>query len=377
MSMFEISLVPDVKRQLLHTASNRKVITFICILVVAISGGVILLLLSALGVQTIAMNGNADRIGELYTQISTGQDLSVKTPEYLSTILTLQNQLTKVDEIITDKKVTSRIFPALDMILPAGMYKVTLSSMGINFDTGIINLDGQASSTTGNDYAALQALEETIIRTRIDYGRYTDKDGNALPTVDITEDTVDGRIVGIYQKTECFKENDPEFGRPTEDPSDSNGEDDSDTTTGVTTSSTGIICRPVGKPISILRYATEDEINRQEGYRFTSACNARVDIVNGRQVGPIESICDFAQPLAVTDRSSGRNAQTNEVVLRFSSRLTPNRELFSFRNKHMLVLGVDRQNVTASYVQIRDMFEEEALDCAPDDYECLNAAGGL
>ena len=379
MSMFEISLVPDVKRQLLHTASNRKVITFICILVVAASGGLLLLLAAVLGGQTIKMASDADMIATLYTQISTGKGLTVETPEYLSTILTLQNQLEKIDTIMNDKKITSRIFPALDMILPAGMYKVTLSSMGINYDAGIISLDGQASSTTGNDYAALQALEETIIRTKIDYGRYVDKDGNVLPTVDITEGTVNGRIVGTYQKRECSKEIDPDFNRPTPPTgptTPSNPEDGTEEDEGAITSDTGIVCRPVGKPVDILRYATEQEINKQEGYSFRSSCNATFTIVNGKQQGPVDSICEFAQPLVVTDRNSGRNAQTNEVVLRFSARLTPNRELFAFRNKHMLVLGVDRQNVTASYVQIRDMFEEKALDCEPGDTECENAQGG-
>ncbi len=55
----------------------------------------------------------------------------------------------------------------------------------------------------------------------------------------------------------------------------------------------------------------------------------------------------------------------------FSAVITFNEEVFKFLNKHVLVIGPTRQNVTDSYTQIRDMFTERAAECAPDDAQCL------
>ena len=58
------------------------------------------------------------------------------------------------------------------------------------------------------------------------------------------------------------------------------------------------------------------------------------------------------------------------LVLRFTATVKLDANVFKFVNKHMRVVGPSRQNVTDSYTQIRDMFTEEAADCAPGDTQC-------
>ncbi len=55
------------------------------------------------------------------------------------------------------------------------------------------------------------------------------------------------------------------------------------------------------------------------------------------------------------------------MVLRFSTAVVVNEEVFKFMNKHMRVIGPSRQNVTDSYTQIREMFTDRARDCSPND----------
>ena len=47
------------------------------------------------------------------------------------------------------------------------------------------------------------------------------------------------------------------------------------------------------------------------------------------------------------------------MVLSFSANVIVNPEVFKANNKYMQIIGPSKQNVTESYVQIRDMFTEK------------------
>ena len=52
-------------------------------------------------------------------------------------------------------------------------------------------------------------------------------------------------------------------------------------------------------------------------------------------------------------------------------------EFFMFKNKHMIAIGPMGQNVTDSYVQIGNMFTQEAAECEAGDTACFsNNSGG-
>jgi len=74
--------------------------------------------------------------------------------------------------------------------------------------------------------------------------------------------------------------------------------------------------------------------------------------------------------IEITDSSNGRDASDN-LVLKFDASLLLNEEPMLFSNKHVMAIGPDNQNVTDSYVQIEEMFGEEADDCKSSDVVCI------
>lgn len=79
--------------------------------------------------------------------------------------------------------------------------------------------------------------------------------------------------------------------------------------------------------------------------------------------------------IQVTDSSNGRNAD-DQLVLRFTAVITFNPEVFAYRNKHVMAIGPNGQNVTDSYLQLEKIFTAPATDCEAGDTECQNASTG-
>jgi hypothetical protein len=335
--MFEVNLVPEVKRELLRAHSLRKAVTSISILAVAIGVGVVLILGAVVGTQQVlSANRNTEMQSE-YDKFMQSSNINAS--------LTIQNQLDQLQKVYDGKKEVSRIFSVLDVILPANEERVTLSDMDISFVNNSILVEGQAQSASLNDYKALQAFEAIVQRTTFDYGRYYDKNGNVIPTIDITEVVEGGSVYGVYTPTACTNEKQED-------------------------GTTQEVCKP-GESVKIKRYATDEQRQKQDGYYFESACGA-YEVVAANGAKRVQSSCNLSTDgLQVTDRTSGRNTTSNDVVLRFDGKLTIDERVFEFNNKHMYIIGPERQNVTDSYDQIRDMFEEKASDCASDDAQCI------
>lgn len=86
---------------------------------------------------------------------------------------------------------------------------------------------------------------------------------------------------------------------------------------------------------------------------------------------------DGDEGIKITDSSNGRGAG-DELVLRFSSIITLNPEVYSFHNYHMIAVPpAGRRNVTDSYVQIQAMFGEAARDCEAGDTACASNTKNL
>ena len=76
--------------------------------------------------------------------------------------------------------------------------------------------------------------------------------------------------------------------------------------------------------------------------------------------------------ILIYDSSNGRG-EDGELVLRFSSTISFDSQVFDFKNSHMITIPPNgRRNVTDSYVQIQAMFSERAADCDPNDTSCKN-----
>lgn len=331
----EINLVPGIKKQLLKTQHLRRLVIFIIAATFIVLGVVIIVLFSVLGWQKSADS-------RLDTDIEVAYNQFANTPN-TDASLTIQNQLNNLNKVFAEKMETSRIFSILDVVLPNTSEKVMLSNLKIDFDKNLINVEGQATSASSNDYKALEAFEQTVVRTYFDYGRYVDKDGNYIPTKDITEVLEDGSIYGVYEKKTCTLETNGD-GSQIEN------------------------CNTIDT-IKIKRYMTADELKDAE-YYFESVCDGKENVSGDGKIN-ITSSCQLVpKGVDIIDRTAGRNSATNQVVLRFNGRMTIDPNVFLFANKHMMILSPARQIVTDSYTQIRDMFEEPAKDCAEGDAEC-------
>lgn len=83
-----------------------------------------------------------------------------------------------------------------------------------------------------------------------------------------------------------------------------------------------------------------------------------------------ENSCDIAKNgVKINDSSNGRDASGN-LVLRFSAVIILDPNVFAFKNKHVMAIGPNGQNVTDSYIQIEGMFAERAKDCVVGDAAC-------
>ena len=165
--MIEINLIPNVKLELIKAQKTRSkviaasiLIGFASILIVAVLAGYIFMVQSIRG-------SLAD------SAIKTGSEKLAKV-EDLSKVLTIQNQLTKISALNDSKKIDSRLFDILQMIIPLDSASsnsplVQISTLTVDPENTAITIDGQ----TRSGYSAVEIFKKTIDGARV---KYTDSD---------------------------------------------------------------------------------------------------------------------------------------------------------------------------------------------------------
>lgn len=380
--MFEINLVPDVKAEMIKTLKLRNLIFFICLIAVAAAGAVLLILGGIKGGQDIAMT-NQDR---------TLETMSNKILSYddLDEILTLQNQLNKITEIGNNKKVLSRVFNILSVLLPNGADRITLSELNINLTDATLSFDAQADAGEDPliDYRVLEAFKKSLPLMRYDYGRYVDAYGEEIPTRCIKETDENGNlytnsrgaVYAIWTKDVAGCNPSADMEKELEEVEDEEAEEGEE-----------------DKEAEEEAPANDEEENRiwrtpqtalwyEKGYmtldggisgvpHFESQCIVYNGIEDGSNVKwTQENSCQLVPEdgITISDSSNGKDSNDN-LVLRFSSVIALDPTVFAFQSKHVMAIApTGRQNVTDSYVQIQGMFEKRAEDCADGDTSCGN-----
>ncbi len=383
--MFEINLVPDVKGELLKKLRLRNLVIFICIIVAAAAGGVVAILGSIVGGQNIAL---AVQDQELLCRSEGSDDANECKNEgtailrvaNLNEYLTIQDQMAKLDTMNSQKKLLSRVFGVLDVILPEGDDTVWISELAVNMTESTISFDAQGDSISNIDYRALEVFKNIILLSYYDHGRYMRHDEETgafveIPTACITETVEGGIAYGIYHKGTPGCETSV-LSEPVTPPAE--GEDQTDEegeqATGPVTSTVPV------EDIKIRRdYRTADERSKQEEasnevdggrYYFDSKCiTYKVDGSFDEEATHTKCPLSETGP-TISDSSNGQDSGGN-LVLRFTASIALRPDVFLSINKHMRIVGPTRQNVTDSYTQIRDMFTEEAIDCDPEVEGCL------
>ena len=103
--------------------------------------------------------------------------------EDLNKVVTIQNQLTKINEQHSRKKINSRIFDVVTAVNPVAPNNVSFSDIKVNPGSKTITLEGSAV----NGYSALETLKKTILNTKVQT-----TDGDKSSEVSLTKEIKDG-----------------------------------------------------------------------------------------------------------------------------------------------------------------------------------------
>lgn len=186
---FEINLVPEVKMKMIKSLKMRNLIIFACIVIAGVSAGIVAILGSVVTGQNVAM-GNQDQRLELMSS-------KINSFEGLEEYLTIQDQLGNISTINENKKVLSRIFSFLTVMLPNEPDRITISELNIDLEDNTIDFTGQADAGVEPfiDYRVLEAFKKSVMLVKYDYGQYVDKDGNEIPTRCMVEANAEGQTL--------------------------------------------------------------------------------------------------------------------------------------------------------------------------------------
>lgn len=389
----EINLVPDIKNEMIKTLKLRNFIFFLCIVVASASVGITFVFGAIVGGQSIAIDGKNNTINNLSKTLNSYSELSE--------FLTIKDQVGNIDTLTDNKKVLSRTFDVLAAIIPTGADTIRISELSVNLseDTPTYSFDAQADAGTAPyiDYRVLDAFQKSMQYLTFDYGDYVDKDGNTIPAYCIIESGADG--------ASFRNENNDYYGLWT---INAEGCDPGATVNdnGKTISSASNYTLEDYEGEQVVRiwrtpqYKEWYGVDNSEGQptmtadgqitnvaHFESSCiNYKVELRDSQPVKLDDSdntcllVPDGTEGIVITESSNGRSS-SDELVLRFSARMSLNPEVYSFSNHHFIAIPPStRRNVTDSYVQIQSIFGERAADCAADDAACnskTNLNGGI
>ena len=404
----EINLVPDIKNDMIKALKMRNYILFCSIVVAAVSVSATLLTAFIMLGQQAALDSKAKTIDNLSTKMNSYNDLK--------DFLTIRDQISDIDDLTNNKKVLSRTFNILGSLIPTGADTITISELNVDLstETPTFNFDAQANAGQEPyiDYNVLDAFKKSLKYMRYDYGDYVDKNGDKIPAYCMIESGSDGSVFndegagGRYAfwtikadgcepassnsnsdnedstapstdvtagyQTESYNGQDvvriwrtPQFGqwyksRPSND-SSSNSQPSmtlDGTITGVEHFESRCTTYTGHEDSNYVASSDETIVSKVNGITWVSQ-NTSCKLVPAEEEG-----------ILIYDHSNGRG-EDGELVLRFSSTISFDPQVFDFKNAHMITLPPSgRRNVTDSYVQIQAMFGERAADCEQGDTSC-------
>ena len=173
--MIEINLLPNVKRELLKTRVMRNRVISISFLVGGASIAAVVVLALILGSQIAAEAVQSGVIKDRNDKLMAVEDLNK--------VVTIQHQLTKINEQHSRKKINSRIFDVVTAVNPVAPNNVSFSDIKVNPESKTITLEGSAV----NGYSALETLKKTILNTKVQT-----TDGDKSSEVSLTKEIKDG-----------------------------------------------------------------------------------------------------------------------------------------------------------------------------------------
>ena len=390
--MYEISLVPDIKAALLHKQRLRNLFILIAIGVGVACGAVVLVLVGIMGGQKIGIAEQKKEIGCRYDMKSEGKTLTsrdcqgkgiaVMQFDNMQTLLTIQDQLKSLDTLNNSMIKFSRIFGLLDVLLldEEDGEKIQVSELAADFSTMTISFDavGYDNSSAQIGYKPLETFKKNTEKMYYDYGEYMrrDEEGNdvVIPHFCITETTVNGLVYGVYHKgtpgceapmVEYLQDGKEES--EDEEESKEESEEESEEEEKEEIEQKDIYIRRTYRNLADLEkvregndeYWNEDLMGKNDykGFFFESKCLIWGEDEKGTfdENATIETCPFLSDAILINNSSYGTDAE-DKKVLTFQASVPISVEIFLSGSHNMQIIGPTRQNVTDSYVQVRDMF---------------------
>lgn len=153
--MIEINLIPDVKRELLKAQRQRSMVisgSIIAGVIAIIIAGILLIWWTTQGARNYFLD-----------QAIESEHQKLASVEDVNDTITIQNQLSKVSSLHTDKSITSRLFNVVAVISPSKPDNITINNLTLNGEDRTIKIE---ASTEGG-YASLEVFKKTIENTKL------------------------------------------------------------------------------------------------------------------------------------------------------------------------------------------------------------------
>ena len=392
--MYEISLVPNVKAELIKKQKTRNLVLLICVVVGIVCGVIIFAMVSSSVTQSALI---ASKNGEIECLSQGGANCrNTGTPVYkfenLSNILTMKDQMSAIRTIGSQRIKMSRVFPVLEVLLPSGQdgsYEINTASI----DFGEMSLYMEVQSHDGFAYTLQEAFRKSVVKVYYDYGKYMrfDKEQGSyveIPSFCIEEEVDDdGYIYGTYHKGDPGCEA-PMFYREGDENEESEerdkieGDNDEEESEASLLEEPSLVENEVVKKESeyVKIRRTYDNLEDKEsykegndkksgegdekvkGYYFDSKCLQYDSFGEFDEDGTLNTCkllvaAEGGDEVVISDSSYGENEEGRKT-LQFKATVVINPVVFLTENSHMIVIGPSRRNVTDSYEQVSPIFKE-------------------
>lgn len=155
--MIQINLLPDIKRQHLRAQRTRNIVIAISMLLSAIAIGIVVVMYIGLGATKVITGNTISDNKKIYQEIADTDDINK--------LITIQNQLTKIEDLQNTRSVKSRLFAVLTAIAPAKPADVKFTSVTVSPNDSSMKID--AVTTTG--YKTIESMKKKIQNAKMTY----------------------------------------------------------------------------------------------------------------------------------------------------------------------------------------------------------------
>lgn len=155
--MIQVNLIPDVKQEYLKAQKIRNMVISISILTMIGASVLVVVMGTFVGGQAYVNSQTQEKIEKEFANLQAKEDVDK--------LVTIQNQLTIIDELNQNRSMKSRLFAVLEAIRPSGENDISFSTIRLDPETNVLYMEGSA---TGG-YPAVETFKKTITQAKVTY----------------------------------------------------------------------------------------------------------------------------------------------------------------------------------------------------------------